>query len=99
MTSSLKLRQRVHYARSSGGTRIAWAESGSGAPVIKASNWLSHLEYEWESPVWRHWMRFFSERGRFVRYDEPGSGMSEWNPKDLTLDRWTGDLATVIDAA
>jgi len=69
MTLTSKLRQRVHYARASDGVRIAWAESGSGAPLVKASNWLSHLEYEWESPVWRHWMRFFSECGRFVRYD------------------------------
>ena len=99
MTLTSKLRQRVHYARASDGVRIAWAESGSGAPLVKASNWLSHLEYEWESPVWRHWMRFFSECGRFVRYDERGCGMSASAPVHRTLDRWTDDLAAVIDAA
>jgi pimeloyl-ACP methyl ester carboxylesterase/DNA-binding CsgD family transcriptional regulator len=99
MTSSSKIRQRVHYARTSDGVRLAWADSGRGAPIVKASNWLSHLEYEWESPVWRHWMRFFSECGRFVRYDERGCGMSAWSPDGLTLERFTTDLATVIDAA
>src|SRR5436190_10749422 len=99
MTPPSKIRQRVHYARAADGVRLAWAESGSGSPVVKASNWLSHLEYEWESPVWRHWIRFFSECGRFVRYDERGCGMSASNPVHRTLDRWTDDLAAVIDAA
>jgi pimeloyl-ACP methyl ester carboxylesterase/DNA-binding CsgD family transcriptional regulator len=99
MTVPSRIRQRVHYARASDGVRLAWAESGGGRPIVKASNWLSHLEYEWESPVWSHWMRFFSECGRFVRYDERGCGMSAWNPEGLTLDQFTSDLATVIDAA
>jgi len=67
---------------------------------VKAANWLTHLEHEWESPVWKHWIEFFSEHWRFVRYDERGCGMSEWkSPGPLTLDRWAGDLETIIDCA
>ena len=51
---------------------------GRGRTLVKAANWLTHLEYEWESPVWRHWIRFFSDHFRFVRYDERGCGMSDW---------------------
>jgi pimeloyl-ACP methyl ester carboxylesterase/DNA-binding CsgD family transcriptional regulator len=94
-----KIRQRVRYLKASDGTRLAWAESGAGELVVKASNWLTHLEYEWESPVWRHWIQFFSANCRFVRYDERGCGMSDWQVGTLTLDQWTADLESVVDAA
>ena len=94
-----QIRQHVRYLKASDGTRLAWAESGSGELVVKASNWLSHLEYEWESPVWRHWIQFFSANCRFVRYDERGCGMSDWQAGTLTLDQWTADLECVVDAA
>ena len=94
-----KLRQRVQFATASDGTRLGWAESGSGPVIVKAANWLSHLEYEWESAVWKHWIQFFSEHTRLVRYDERGCGLTEWNPRDLTEERWLADLETVIDAA
>jgi pimeloyl-ACP methyl ester carboxylesterase/DNA-binding CsgD family transcriptional regulator len=99
MTTPSRLRQRVQYVTASDGTRLAWAESGAGPPLVKAANWLTHLEYEWESPVWRHWIHFFSAHWRFIRSDERGCGMSEWNPHDLTVERWLADLESIIDAA
>lgn len=95
----MRLRQRVRYVKASDGTRLAWAESGAGPTVVKAANWLTHLEYEWESPVWKHWLQFFSEHSRFVRYDERGCGMSEWQDGALSLDQWAADLQSIIDAA
>jgi pimeloyl-ACP methyl ester carboxylesterase/DNA-binding CsgD family transcriptional regulator len=95
----MKIRQHVRYITASDGTRLAWAESGTGPVVVKAANWLTHLEYEWESPVWKHWIQFFSEHARFVRYDERGCGMSEWQGGALNLDQWAADLEAVIDAA
>ena len=95
----MRLQQQVRYVRASDGTRLAWAVSGAGPVVVKAANWLTHLEYEWESPVWKHWIRFFSTHCRFVRYDERGCGMSEWRPGTLSLDQWASDLDAVIDAA
>jgi pimeloyl-ACP methyl ester carboxylesterase len=94
-----KPRQRIHFLRTPDGVQLAWAEAGAGPPLIKASNWLSHLEYEWESPVWRHRIRFFSDHFRFVRYDERGCGMSDWNVGDLSFPRWVSDLEAVADAA
>jgi len=93
------IRQRVRYVTASDGTRLAWADAGDGPLVVKAANWLTHLEYEWESPVWKHWIQFFSSNFRFVRYDERGCGMSEWQSGGLSIDQWADDLERVIDAA
>ena len=75
------------------------ASRARGPIVVKAANWLTHLEYEWHSPVWKHWLQFFSAHFRFVRYDERGCGMSDWQPAALTLEQWAADLGAVIDAA
>lgn len=91
--------QRIRYLGTSDGVRLAWAEAGAGPMLVKASNWLTHLEYEWESPVWRHWIRFFSDNFHFVRYDERGCGMTDWKVGDLTLERWVKDLEDVVEAA
>lgn len=92
-------RQAVRYVRSADGVRLAWAEAGSGPTLVKASNWMTHLELELQSPVWRHWLRFLSGSFRFVRYDERGCGMSDWEAKDLSESRWIEDLTAVVDAA
>ena len=78
---------------------MACAESGAGPVVVKAANWLTHLEYEWDSPVWKHWLQFFSKHSRFIRYDERGCGMSQWHDGALSLDMWAADLGSIVDAA
>lgn len=91
--------QRIRYLKTTDGIRLAWADAGSGPVVVKASNWLTHLEYEWESPIWAHWMRFFSGHFRFVRYDERGCGMTDRNVSDLSMERRIADLEAVVEAA
>lgn len=92
-------RQRIRLLRTSDGVQLAWAEAGAGPALVKAANWITHLEFEWESPVWRHWMRFFSDHCRFIRYDERGCGMTDWEVGELSVERWIADLEEVIDAA
>jgi pimeloyl-ACP methyl ester carboxylesterase/DNA-binding CsgD family transcriptional regulator len=92
-------RQDVRFCRSADGTRVAYAVHGSGPPLLLASCWLSHLEFDWQSPVWRH---FLLDLGRFatvVRYDERGHGMSDWDVADFGLDQRVADLEAVADAA
>ncbi len=91
--------QQIRYVRTTDGVQLAWADAGAGPVMVKAANWLTHLEYEWESPVWRHWIRFFSDHFRFVRYDERGCGMTDPNSGDLSLERWVGDVEDVVAAA
>lgn len=91
-------RQRVRYLRTTDGVQLAWAEAGQGPLLFKAANWLTHLEYEWQSPVWRHWIQFFCDHFCFVRYDERGCGMTDWNVGDLSFERWVDDFEAVVDA-
>ena len=96
---SSKIQQTIRYVRASDGVQIAWAESGTGPPLVKAATWLTHLEYDLESPVWQHWTKFLADHFRYVRYDERGCGMTEWDVRDLSAERRVADLETVIDAA
>lgn len=93
------MKQSIRYIRTSDGLSMAWAEAGRGMPLVKASTWLTHLEYDWESPVWRHWNRFFSQHFRYIRHDERGCGMTDWEIGDLTVPRWVEDQERVIEAA
>jgi pimeloyl-ACP methyl ester carboxylesterase/DNA-binding CsgD family transcriptional regulator len=90
--------QQIRFARSHDGVRLAWASSGTGPPLIKAATWLSHLEYDWESPVWSHLLTDLSAQHTLVRYDERGCGLSDWAVDDLSFDSWVRDLETVADA-
>jgi pimeloyl-ACP methyl ester carboxylesterase len=92
------LRQEIRFATASDGVRIAYSTVGSGPPLVKAANWLNHLEYEWESPVWRHWIHEIARRHVFVRYDERGCGLSDWHVPELSFESWVRDLETVVDA-
>jgi len=91
--------QEIRFCTAGDGTRLAYATSGAGPPLVKAANWLSHLDYDWESPVWRHWLAELSRRFRLVRYDERGCGLSDWDIGRFSFDDWVDDLETVVDAA
>lgn len=92
------LEQRIRFCTAPDGVRIAYATSGAGPPLVKPANWLTHLEYDWESPVWRHWLRELSRDHTLVRYDERGSGLSDREVDDLSFEAWVRDLETVADA-
>jgi pimeloyl-ACP methyl ester carboxylesterase/DNA-binding winged helix-turn-helix (wHTH) protein len=91
--------QVVQFCATPDGVRLAFATVGDGPPLVKVANWLSHLDYDWESPLWRHWWHDLSARHRLVRYDERGCGLSDWEVDDFSLETWVTDLGTVVDAA
>ncbi|HEX4982210.1 MAG TPA: alpha/beta fold hydrolase [Ilumatobacteraceae bacterium] len=91
--------QRVQFCTAPDGVRLAYATVGHGPPLVKVANWLTHLEYDWESPMWQHWWRDLSAGHNLVRYDERGCGLSDWDVDDFSLDTWVADLETVVDAA
>jgi pimeloyl-ACP methyl ester carboxylesterase/DNA-binding SARP family transcriptional activator len=91
--------QDVRFCNAADGLRLAYAVAGSGPPLVKVANWLTHLEYDWESAVWRHWLTALTSRFRLLRYDERGCGLSDWNTTSFSIEAWIDDLATVVDAA
>ncbi len=100
-TSALHRREaepRIHFAISFDGTRIAFAIAGNGPPLVKVANYMSHLEYDWNSPVWEHWLEELSRDHTLICSDERGTGLSDWDVEDLSFEAWVRDLEAVVDA-
>lgn len=93
------MHQHIQFCTARDGARLAWASHGSGAPLVKTSNWLTHLEYDWESPVWRYWLEGLGGSHRVIRYDERGCGLSDQDVGEPSLDRWVSDLEAVVEAS
>jgi pimeloyl-ACP methyl ester carboxylesterase/DNA-binding CsgD family transcriptional regulator len=93
-----RVKQHVRFCSAADGVRLAYAVHGSGPPLVRVATWLSHLELDWDSPVWRHWLKGLGERHTFIRYDERGCGLSDTEIGDPSVEAWVGDLETVIDA-
>lgn len=91
--------QRVRFCAAPDGVRLAYAVHGQGPPLVKVANWLTHVEHDWHSPVWRHWLETLGRRHTVVRYDERGCGLSDRDPPEVSLATWIGDLDTVVEAA
>jgi len=85
------------FCRADDGVRIAYGSTGSGTPLVKAANWLTHLRFDAINVVWRHWVRDLSRRYQLVRYDERGCGMSDWDVEDVSFDAWVRDLESVVE--
>lgn len=92
-------RQKIHFCKASDGVRLAYACVGDGPPLVKAANWLNHLELDWDAPIWAPMFQELARDHMFVRYDERGNGMSEGNVADISFDAFVRDLETVVDAA
>ena len=91
--------QTIRFVTTNDEVKLAYAVSGSGPPLIKTANWLNHLEYDWQSPVWRHWFSTLSANHTLIRYDARGCGLSDWVQDDLSLERNLRDLERVVEAS
>lgn len=94
-----ELAQEIRFCTAADGVRIAYATMGQGPPLVKAANWLNHLEFDLKSPVWRHWLAGLSATHRLVRYDERGCGLSDWDVPEFSLEHWVQDLEAVVEAS
>lgn len=93
------MRQRIRVTRTPDGVNLAWASAGNGPSLVRASTWLTHLEYDWESPVWRHWLDFLARHFHLIRYDERGCGLSDWVVADYSQQRWFDDFDAIVNAS
>ena len=93
------MKQRIQFCTGHDGIRIAFAKAGDGPPLVRTANWFTHLELDWDSAIWRHWFEVLAEGRTLVRYDPRGSGLSDRNVDDFSLDAWISDLEAVVNAA
>jgi pimeloyl-ACP methyl ester carboxylesterase/DNA-binding CsgD family transcriptional regulator len=99
-TTIVPVKHETRFCTSFDGVGLAYAIEGDGPPLVKASNWMTHLDYERQSPVWRHWVRELSRGHTLIRYDERGCGLSDRQFDGApTLDTYVGDLSAVVNAA
>src|SRR3954451_12088966 len=89
----------VRFCRTADGVRLTYAVHGAGPPLVVVSCWLSHLQHDWHSPVWRHFLDDLGRIATVVRYDERGFGLSDWKVDDFSLETRLADLEAVLDAA
>jgi len=92
-----KIRQNIRFCTAPDGVRLAYATIGSGMPLVRVSTYMTHLEFDPASPVWRHWLRDLSGHFTLVRYDQRGCGLSDRDVQDFSVDAWVADLETVVD--
>jgi pimeloyl-ACP methyl ester carboxylesterase len=92
------VQQKIHFCTASDGIRIAYAKVGEGPPLLKAANWLNHLQYDWESPIWSHLLRELAAEHQLIRYDERGNGLSDWDVEDISFEAFVRDLESVVEA-
>ena len=91
--------QDIRFCTAPDGVRLAYASIGSGPPLVKTGNWMTHLEFDLESPIWRHLYRERSKTHTLIRYDARGNGLSDRDVEDVSLEKRVADLETVVDAA
>ncbi len=89
----------IRFCTAPDGARIAYARHGHGPPLVRVATWLTHLERDWGSPVWRHWLDRLGESHTVLRYDERGCGLSDPTVGEPSVETWVGDLEAVVDAA
>ncbi len=92
------LRQEIQFCTASDGVRIAYASVGQGSPLLKCANWLNHLEYDWESPVWSPFFNELAAKHQLIRYDARGNGLSDWDAEDVSFEAFARDLESVVAA-
>jgi pimeloyl-ACP methyl ester carboxylesterase/DNA-binding CsgD family transcriptional regulator len=90
--------QEIRFCKSSDGARIAYATCGAGPTLVKAGNWVTHLELDWNNPIWRPWLALLTRRHRLIRYDLRGCGLSDREVGNLSFDRLVDDIDAVIEA-
>ncbi|WP_340108492.1 alpha/beta fold hydrolase [Pikeienuella sp. HZG-20] len=90
--------QKIRFATSRDGVRLAWTGIGAGPVLIKAPNWISHLTRDWDS-FFGGWLASLAHGRRLIRFDQRGNGLSDRGVAELSLDRFVDDLEAVFDAA
>src|SRR5258705_1071027 len=91
--------QEIHFCQTKDGVQLAYARIGKGLPVVKTGHWMTHIEFDFEGPIWRQLYRELSRDHSFIRYDARGNGLSDREVPNVTFEHFVDDLEAVVDAA
>jgi pimeloyl-ACP methyl ester carboxylesterase len=97
--NAVDLKQEIRFCTSPDGVQLAYSMIGHGPPLMKTGNWMIHLEFDLESPIWRHLYRELAKDHTLIRYDPRGNGLSDRVVDEISFDAFVSDLETVVDAA
>src|SRR5262249_23086133 len=90
--------QDVQFFTTSDGVRIAYSVGGQGPVLVRTIHWLNHLDFEWKTPVRQQWLSEIMRHNKLVRYDQRGSGLSDWNVSDFSFERTVQDFEELVDS-
>lgn len=93
------LAQEIRFCTAPDGVQLAYSMIGQGPPLMKTGNWMTHLEFDLESPIWRHLYVELARNHTLIRYDARGNGLSDRAVEDISFDAFVRDLEAVVDAA
>ena len=97
--NAVDLTQEIRFCTAPDGVQLAYSKIGQGPPLMKTGNWMTHLEYDLESPIWRHLYRELVKDYTLIRYDARGNGLSDRTVDEISFDAFVSDLEAVADAA
>ena len=97
--AAAELTQEIHFCTAPDGVQLAYSMVGQGPPLMKTGNWMTHLEFDLESPIWRHLYRELARASTLIRYDARGNGLSDRTVNDISFDAFVHDLEAVVEAA
>ncbi len=91
--------QEIRFCSTKDNVRLAWTVNGNGPTVVKAPNWIGHLELDWRNPGFAPLLTAIAEKWRLVRFDQRGNGLSDWDVDEIQFERFVDDLECIFDAA
>ena len=97
--NAVDLQQEIRFCTAPDGVQLAYSMIGQGPPLMKTGNWMTHLEFDLQSPIWRHLYRELARDHTLVRYDARGNGLSDRTVDEISFGAFVSDLETVVDAA
>lgn len=92
------MKQKINFCTSKDGVCIAYATAGRGPPLMRVGGWMTHIEHDWGSPIWKHWIRELTREHTLARFDMRGSGLSDHEVTAQGVEVWLQDLEAVANA-
>jgi len=92
------IRGDIRFCTTPGGNRLAYSRIGKGTPLLRTGNWLSHQELEWNSPILGHILKDLSHEFELITYDGRGTGLSDRDVSEFSLDTMVEDMEVVAYA-